>query len=217
MDAVQLSHGEWELHLYGRGPMADECRTVAFANPRVIFHGVADTTTLGDAYSQATVLVNPRQLSNDFVRYSFPSKLLEYMTTGTPVVTTHLPTIPPDYDPFLIYTDDDAASIAKTLDRTMANDDRELEAFGRAAQMFVRETRSPGPQGHRVKAFLESLSGLAQARVAPRCTPGPIGAPYDEGPHLVRPRVGSPLMHRPVIVARPRSRPLRALFPRKSP
>ena len=67
MDAVSLSHGEWELHLYGRGPMEEECRMVASSNPRVVFHGVADEVALGRAYSRAAVLVNPRQLETDFV------------------------------------------------------------------------------------------------------------------------------------------------------
>lgn len=160
MDAVSLSQREWELHLYGRGPMEEECRMVASSNPRVVFHGVADAATLGRAYSRATVLVNPRQLGADFVKYSFPSKLLEYMTTGTPVVTSHLPTIPPDYDPFLIYTGDDAVSLAMSLDHTIALDDSELQEFGRAAQVFVRETRSSSPQGMRIRAFLDTLSQL---------------------------------------------------------
>jgi glycosyltransferase involved in cell wall biosynthesis len=158
IDAVGLSRRDWVLHLYGRGPMEEECRSIASSDPRVVFHGVADATTLAEAYAQATVLVNPRQLRTDFVRYSFPSKLIEYLATGTPVVTTHLPTIPPDYDPFLIYTDDDAASIARTLDSTTAKDASGLRALGARAAEFVRSTRSPRLQGERIQAFVAGLS-----------------------------------------------------------
>ena len=158
LEAVRASHGSWELHLYGRGPMEEDCRKAADEDARVVFHGVADSQTLGRAYSCATVLVNPRQLDADFIKYSFPSKLLEYMTTGTPVVTTHLPTIPTAYDPFLIYTPDDASSIARCLDKAVARDARELHDLGSAARVFIRDTCSPRAQGARITAFLATLS-----------------------------------------------------------
>ena len=158
MGAVSLSQGAWELHLYGRGPLEAECRRVASVNPRVFFHGVADATTLASAYARAAVLVNPRQLGTDFVLYSFPSKVLEYMTTGTPVVTTHLPTIPADYDPFVVYSDDDPASLAAALDEVLRQDRQQLEDFGAAAAEFAQGTRSTRVQGTRMSGFLNDLA-----------------------------------------------------------
>ncbi len=50
----------------------------------------------------ASVLVNPRPISPSFAE-SFPSKLIDYVSTGNPVVTFKLKGIPPDYDDLLIY------------------------------------------------------------------------------------------------------------------
>ncbi|MBM6401109.1 glycosyltransferase family 4 protein [Phycicoccus sonneratiae] len=163
IDAVGRSRGSWHLHIYGNGPMADECRHAEAEDPRIFFHGVADTETLGRAYSRASVLVNPRQLNTEFVQYSFPSKLLEYMTTSTPVVTTHLPTIPSSWDPFVIYTGEDSASIATTLDSTLALAPEELRHLGSAANTFIADAYSPTAQGARITAFLRMLSAEPEA------------------------------------------------------
>jgi len=42
------------------------------------------------------------------VRYSFPSKLIEYMASATPVLTTRLPGIPPEYEPYVYWIEDDS-------------------------------------------------------------------------------------------------------------
>ncbi|MBT9257621.1 glycosyltransferase [Phycicoccus sp. MAQZ13P-2] len=162
LQAVALSDDSWQLHLYGGGPMEQECRVAADKNPRVVFHGVVDFDSLSRGYADATVLVNPRPLQTDFVQYSFPSKLLEYMTTGTPVVTTHLPTIPSSYDPFVVYTEDDAASMAATLDSTLALAPGELRQLGSTARSFVTEACSPPAQGVRISSFLRTLSKASE-------------------------------------------------------
>ena len=43
---------------------------------------------------EATLLVNPRPSDKEFCKYSFPSKTIEYMASGTPVLMTKLPGVP---------------------------------------------------------------------------------------------------------------------------
>lgn len=46
---------------------------------------------------KATLLINPRPSNEEFTKYSFPSKNLEYMASGTPLLATDLPGIPAEY------------------------------------------------------------------------------------------------------------------------
>ena len=50
--------------------------------------------------------VNPRPGAADFTRYSFPSKTLEYLDAGKPVLAYRNDGIPPEYDEHLLYISD---------------------------------------------------------------------------------------------------------------
>ena len=54
---------------------------------------------------EATVLINPRKDNQEYVKYSFPSKNLEYLSTGNKTLCYKLSGIPNDYDQFLYYID----------------------------------------------------------------------------------------------------------------
>ena len=99
---------------------------------------------------RAYVLVNPRPADELFARYSFPSKLLEYMSTGTPVLTTHLPCIESKYNRYLYYIEDEK-EITKTL--TSLNIEK---TKGTEAKRFVRENLNPEVQAKKVFNFISS-------------------------------------------------------------
>jgi glycosyltransferase involved in cell wall biosynthesis len=156
IEAVGASRGSWTLHVYGAGSMAEEVRTAAAEQERVVFHGLADTETLASAYGGAALLVNPRPIDQPFVRYSFPSKLLEYLSTGRPVMTTRLPTIPADYDAHLIYTGDTSREMADTVDAFFRSG--RSDAVSGEGRDFVLATRGVEAQGVRLREFLTRLA-----------------------------------------------------------
>ena len=51
---------------------------------------------------KATLLVNPRPTTEEFTIYSFPSKNMEYMASGTPLLTTKLPGMPEEYHQYVL-------------------------------------------------------------------------------------------------------------------
>ena len=61
---------------------------------RIEFLGMLPRTDVLELQSKATILVNPRQPVGDFTKYSFPSKTIEYMASGTPLLMYKLPGIP---------------------------------------------------------------------------------------------------------------------------
>lgn len=113
--AFNKLNSSYELHIY------------SFENPRVelinilgkkcVFKGYVDRKDLHAIQKTSSFLVNPREVSLDFNIFSFPSKLIEYLGSGTPILTTHLPSITPDFDRYFNYfTGDDESSIFSTLD-----------------------------------------------------------------------------------------------------
>jgi len=161
LDAVNESHGDWVLEIFGKGELEDDIREAASANPRVVYGGVVSPAELGGIYARADLLVNPRPPDQELVRYSFPSKLLEYMAVGRPVLSTHLPTIPTDFDPHLIYTEAEASAIAANIDEFMMRSPASRSALGRSCREFVLEHYGPKAQGENIMRF---VSGLDAAR-----------------------------------------------------
>lgn len=143
------------LQLLGRGDLEGWIREQAEEDPRVLPPRLVDPADLSDIYAQSDVLVQPRPVAQGFVRYSFPSKLLEYMASGTPVVSTRLSSIPEAYEGLLLWADDSEGGMMQALRHVRELPTDERAAIARRASEFVRTTRSGGAQGHRMRAFLD--------------------------------------------------------------
>ena len=69
--------------------------------PAVKYKGVAPNAVIVEEELKATLLVNPRPTGEEYTKYSFPSKNMEYMASGTPVLTTCLPGMPAEYNEYV--------------------------------------------------------------------------------------------------------------------
>ncbi|WP_375429865.1 glycosyltransferase [uncultured Friedmanniella sp.] len=159
VDAVLARADGTRLQLYGRGELSDWLDEVARKEPRVLPVQFVPREEVALGYAAADVLVQPRPVNQDFVPYSFPSKLIEFLASGVPVLSTRLPGIPADYEAHLDWIEDDsAAGVNAALDALLAvpADQRRLRA--QEAARFVVTTRSQRHQGERLATFLHNLT-----------------------------------------------------------
>ncbi|OYQ70485.1 hypothetical protein B9T10_05805 [Wohlfahrtiimonas chitiniclastica] len=84
------------LVICGEGNQKKFVTTAALQNPNIIYLGQLDRTSILSLQKQALLLINPRPHS-DFTSFSFPSKIIEYMASGTPVLMYKLHGIPDKY------------------------------------------------------------------------------------------------------------------------
>jgi glycosyltransferase involved in cell wall biosynthesis len=155
--SVCSSEGDWQLWFYGRGPLEAAITAKAASSPRVKFGGLADAAQLATAYADADLLVNPRSASADFTRHSFPSKLLEYLASGRPVLSTRLSGIPLEYEPYLYWTEGDSASLSDSIDSILSLPQKSLNAKATAGREFILSSRSSAAQGRRIREFIVSM------------------------------------------------------------
>ena len=107
---------------------------------------------------QATLLVNPRPTHEEFVRYSFPSKTMEYMSTGTPLLTTCLPGMPEEYRPYVyLIREETPQGIARALKETLSQSDQALFDKGMAARNFILKEKNNVIQAGKILSMLESI------------------------------------------------------------
>ena len=86
-----------ELWLFGSGDMEKDITDYCKSDQRIKYFGMVPREKVVKFEKKAKLLVNPRPTNNEFTKYSFPSKTIEYMASGTPLLTTRLPGIPSEY------------------------------------------------------------------------------------------------------------------------
>ena len=104
---------------------------------------------------KATLLVNPRPSMEEFTKYSFPSKNMEYMASGTPVLTTPLQGMPQEYNDYVyLFEDETVEGMSKTLARILIQDKRELYDKGISAKKFVMKEKNNVVQAGKIKELI---------------------------------------------------------------
>lgn len=140
---VLADMSDTELHIYGSGPYAEELRATAKQHPCVVYHGVAMNDEVIRAEIDADLLINPRPTHEEFTKYSFPSKNMEYMASGTPVLTTNLPGMPKEYKTYVyLINDESVPGMAAVFKQILSLSSEELRQKGCTAKAFVLENKN---------------------------------------------------------------------------
>ncbi|WP_003545029.1 glycosyltransferase [Desulfotomaculum nigrificans] len=154
---MNVSLKDARLWLFGSGELESEIREYEKKDSRIKFWGMVPNKEVVEKEVKATLLVNPRPSNEEFTKYSFPSKNMEYMVSGTPILTTQLPGMPEEYYDFIFTfngesVDDMAIGLEKVL--TMPRD--ELHWFGDRAKKFVLENKNNVVQARKLYDFIST-------------------------------------------------------------
>ena len=162
VDAVLLSsHTDIELHLYGDDKdsgFANYIRSCETQDKRIVYKGVAKNEDIVKAEQSASLLINPRFTNQEITRYSFPSKNMEYMVSGTPLLTTRLPGMPTEYNDYeYLFDEETAEGYAKKIDEIMSLSPEDLQYKGKTAKEFVLKEKNYIKQAQRVLTMLKTI------------------------------------------------------------
>ena len=150
-------HG-YDLYYYGSGEAMDLLKEKASGNPRVHLMGVVFNRELLKIMKDASLLVNPRPVHQDFVKYSFPSKVMEYMNTGTYHASSHLACIPEEYFAYIgDLGDGSAEDILKFLKQFENMPQSYTDEQARKAQEFVLTKKNNKVQSGRIADLLDGM------------------------------------------------------------
>ena len=130
--------GDYELWLFGNGDMDEEIKMFAATDLRIKYFGNKSNIEILAYEKRAKLLVNPRPSNYEFTKFSFPSKLMEYMISGTPVLTTKLPGIPVDYyDKMYFIESETVEGVTESLLNCLSKSQEELNLFARKTLLYV--------------------------------------------------------------------------------
>lgn len=136
---ISMGSKDVVLEIYGRGDFENDLISIMKQNHNVIYKGFIPNNEILKVQREADFLINARSSEEEFVKYSFPSKTLEYMLSGTPLITTILPGIPEEYRDYVIVLENNKPEvIAKKLHEVFKYSAYDRYQIGMKAQKFAK-------------------------------------------------------------------------------
>lgn len=155
----KIKQDDVELWIYGDGEAKDYVKEEAQKSNKIIYKGLVSNREVVEAQMQATLLINPRPTNQQYTKYSFPSKNIEYMASGTPMLTTILPGMPKEYcDYVYLIKDESINGLYKAIDDVLKLPNNILEEKGRQAKEFIMQNKNERIQAKKILKFLERVN-----------------------------------------------------------
>ncbi len=141
VDAMaQLTDEKLRLVLCGQGDSYDYAVQASQKDSRIMPLGQVSPETAAQWQQKAAVLVNPRGNVGEYTKYSFPSKNVEYLLSGKPVVAYLLHGMPRCYQDYLYLIDEDSPpveAIKNALEQAISDDASNQEAKYRSFLQYA--------------------------------------------------------------------------------
>lgn len=153
---IKWNNKNYELWLCGSGDLVDYIKSLD--NEKIKYFGSIPNSEVVELEKQATLLVNPRFSNEEYTKYSFPSKNMEYMVSGTPVLTTKLPGMPEEYNDYVYLIEDETIEgfIDKYNELLLKNSNKLIEK-GKKAQEFVFKEKNNNIQTGKIVNKIKEL------------------------------------------------------------
>lgn len=157
-------HDNYELWFCGAGPMTQKIQEIEKRHPQIKYLGYCNNEEIRSYQEQSTVLINPRQNTGEYTKYSFPSKTMDYLASGRPMIGYQLDGIPEEYDPYICYVEDNSVqTLEETILRVCELSDEERNRIADSARRFIITQKNPKTQCVKIIDMLKKLD--AEVRV----------------------------------------------------
>ena len=151
---AEIRNSDVRLWICGKGDNP-KLRDALQNDHRITFYGCVDEKTLQQISRQAWVMVNPRPNHVIDSLHNFPSKILEYLSYGKPVVSIWTPGIAPEYRSVLIVPDAETpAGLAHAIDRVLEWSETQCREHSLTIRRFLETEKTWRIQVERLKVWI---------------------------------------------------------------
>lgn len=153
-----IDNSNYRLWICGEGDYMQKIIDKSKIDNRIKFWGQISFKEVMKLQRQSTVLVNPRTSEGEFTKYSFPSKTMEYLASGTPCIMHRLPGIPSEYFDYVFVAEkEDSEGLKKTIIEVCSKDTLELKKNGERASEFIFKNKNPFVQVKKIYDMINKL------------------------------------------------------------
>ena len=152
----KIKNEDYELWICGVGEAVKEIQAITLIDSRIKYYGYLSKDDIYELQKNATVLINPRTNDGEYTKYSFPSKTMDYMASGVPILMYKLDGVPDGYDQYIYYIKDNTIqALSDKIVEVCEKDAIELYKFGNKAREFVLKEKGNIEQAKKILDLLE--------------------------------------------------------------
>ena len=152
---LRFNPKDWHLCIYGDGNYQHDLREIASKTNCIEYYGTQPNDVVVKRQLTASLLINPRLTDAEYVKYSFPSKTMECMVSGTPLLTTRLPGMPAEYYDYVYFIDDESEDgMVEAFNKILDKSPEELHSFGTSAKQFIISEKTNIKQAKKFVDFI---------------------------------------------------------------
>jgi glycosyltransferase involved in cell wall biosynthesis len=157
LQAFRELGGDIALIVAGKGSGVARVQEAAANDPRITYAGVLDFDALIELYRSADLLLNIRLTRAIDTRYFFPSKLMELLASGVPVLSTSSADISAEFGslPYFL-SEETPQAVAEAIAAIARVPPDERHERGRRAWQFMLEHRTWEAQGPTIREYVEA-------------------------------------------------------------
>lgn len=157
LDAVQHLPPGYELVFAGKGALATRVRDAAARDARIIYRGFLEFSEVLELYRSADLVLSFRLTLTLDTRYFFPSKLMELLASGTPVLSTCTGHVEEAYGGLLyLLRDETAQAAAERIVEISRIPVTERRALASKARAFMLAEKTWERQGERLAEYIRT-------------------------------------------------------------
>ncbi|MGL5903664.1 MAG: glycosyltransferase [Cetobacterium sp.] len=146
---------ELELELYGTGELVRFVRKKALIDRRILYKGFKSNLEILEIQKNADYLIIPRRQNNLILRYTFPSKLFEYMLSETPILMTNIPGLKKEYLEYVnVLNVENEYEFSKKIQEILMKDQSELIKKAKLGKEFLLKNKSWEIQALKILKFI---------------------------------------------------------------
>lgn len=133
LEAFQgIDDPRYQLWICGAGGEQAQVEAAAAEDPRITYYGYLPKQEIMKLQAKCDILVNPRSSEGTYTKYSFPSKTMEYLLSGSKVVMYRLEGVGEEYYRFIRTIEGDGAegireALMAAAEDTAFSQERRLE------------------------------------------------------------------------------------------
>lgn len=154
---MRIDNDEWSLELFGNGSSVNTIRELSKNDSRIHLRGLVPNAQVLREQKEVELLVNPRNDTQSFTKYSFPSKVIEYMGSGTPMIGYKLSGMPEEYKKYFYCVNNTENGLYDTLKMAMELSSKERNEMGVRAQEFIVTKKTAVVQCKKIVEMLDKV------------------------------------------------------------
>lgn len=151
----EIGNDYFDLHIWGKGIYEDEVKKITYETDSIFYHGYLPNDEIRQIQKEADFLLCPNTIDHPINKVAFPSKIQEYMMSGTPVIATRVNGLGEDYYEYLYLYNDTVSDLEKLFEVIIKTGEMAWRAKGMAAKQFIIHQKNWNRQVENMMEYLK--------------------------------------------------------------